>query len=159
MENRKKTTAFYDVGGLFIAVIFAGIPLGVVFDYLWNLLVISIALPRLPGDAKVELSKKRKLAYCLFITLLGVAIDWAYFELTWDMNLGKSALWIPAMSWALQFLCLLIPMAMIALVNTFLSYSYLKLERKQAIILGAMMAFFTAPWLLPTLPYAFGWVI
>ncbi len=100
----------------------------------------------------------RKLAYCFFITLLGIIIDWAYFELTWDTHFGKSAVWIPAMSQALQFVWLLLPMVMIFLVNAALSYSYLKLERRQAIIFGAVMGVFTAPWLLPTLPYVWGWV-
>ena len=92
-------------------------------------------------------------------TLLGIIIDWAYFELTWDTHFGRSAVWIPAMSQAFQFAWLLLPMVMIWLVNAVLSYSYLKLERRQAIIFGAIMGFFTAPWLLPTIPYAFGWVV
>jgi hypothetical protein len=50
-------------------------------------------------------------------------------------------------------------MIMLGLVNFALSYSFLKLERSQAIILGAVMGFFTAPWLLPTIPYIFGWVM
>jgi len=48
---------------------------------------------------------------------------------------------------------------MIGVVNAALSYSYLKLERRQAIIFGAIMGFFTAPWLLPTIPYVFGRII
>jgi len=62
------------------------------------------------------------------------------------------------MSQALQFVWLLLPMAMIFLVNAALSYSYLKLESRRAVIFGAIMGFFTAPWLLPTMPYIFGWV-
>ncbi len=159
MGDRRKSIRLYDVGGVIIAVLFFGIPFGTIFDYLWNLLVVSVALPRLPGDTKVEISKGRRLAYCFFITLLGIVIDWAYFELTWDTDFGRSAIWIPAMSQVLQFVWLLLPMVMIWLVNAALSYSYLKLERRQAIIFGAIIGFFTAPWLLPTLPYAFGWVM
>ena len=159
MKSSKKSIVLYDVGGGIILVILFGIPFGSAFDYLWNLLVLSIALPRLPRDTKIEISKGRKLAYCFFITLLGIIIDWAYFELTWDTHFGRSAVWIPAMSQAFQFAWLLLPMVMIWLVNAVLSYSYLKLERRQAIIFGAIMGFFTAPWLLPTIPYAFGWVV
>ena len=159
MTEGKKIVRLYDVGGVIIAVLLFGLPFGSIFDYLWNLLVLSLALPRLPGDTRIEISKKRKLAYCFFITLLGIIIDWAYFEFTWDTDFGKSAVWIPAMPQALQFVWLLLPMAMIGLVNAALSYSYLKLERRQAIILGAIMGFFTAPWLLPTVPYIFGWVM
>jgi len=142
MESSKKSIVLYDVGGGIILVILFGIPFGSAFDYLWNLLVLSVALPRLPGDIKIKLSKGKRLAYCFFITVLGIIIDWAYFELTWDTDFGKTT--IPAMSQALQFVWLL---------------SYLKLERRQAIIFGAIMGFFTAPWLLPTIPYAFGWVV
>jgi hypothetical protein len=62
------------------------------------------------------------------------------------------------MSQALQFVWLLLPMVMIWLVNAALSYAYLKLDRRQAVILGAIIGIFTAPWLLPTLPYVWGWV-
>jgi hypothetical protein len=159
MEDSKKSIVLYDVGGVIIAVLFFGIPFGSVFDYLWNLLVLSVTLPRLPGDIKIAISKGKRLAYCFFITVLGIIIDWAYFELTWDTDFGKSAIWAPAMSQALQFVWLLLPIVMIFLVNAALSYSYLKLERRQAIIFGVIMGFFTAPWLLPIVPYAFGWVV
>lgn len=157
MEGNKKSIVLYDVGGAIILV-FLGIPFGSVIDYLWNLLVLSVALPLLPGD-KIKISKGRRLAYCFFITVLGLIIDWAYLELTWDTDFGgKSPVMIPAMSQALQFVWLLLPMVMIWLVNVALSYSYLKLDRRQAIVFGAVMGFFTAPWLLPTLPYFWGWV-
>ena len=158
MEDSKKPIKLYDAGGVIIAVLFFGIPFGSVFDYFWNLLVLSIALPRLPGD-KIKIGKGRRFAFCFFITLLGIVIDWAYFELTWDTDFGKSAVWAPAMSQALQFVWLLLPMVMIWLVDAALAYSYLKLERRQAIIFGAIMGIFTAPWLLPIVPYIFGWVV
>jgi len=157
MEDSKKSIVLYDVGGGVLMLVIFGIPFGSAFDYLWNLIVLSIALPLLPGD-KIKVSKGRRLAYCFFITVLGLIIDWAYLELTWDTHFAKSATWIPAMSQTLQLTWLLLPMVMIWLVNAALSYSYLKLERRQAVILGAIIGFFTAPWLLPTLPYVWGWV-
>jgi len=157
MEDGKKSIVLYDVGGAIILV-FLGIPFGSVIDYLWNLLVLSLALPRLPGE-KPAISKGKRLTYCFFITVLGLIIDWAYFELTWDTHFARSAVWAPAMSQALQLVWLLLPMVMIFAVNGALSYSYLKLERKQAVILGVIMGFFTSPWLLPILPDALGWVV
>jgi hypothetical protein len=156
-KEKDKSVRLYDVGGAIILA-FLGIPFGSVLDYLWNLLVLSAALPLLPGD-KIKLSKGKRLAYCFFITVLGLIIDWAYFELTWDTHFAKSATCIPAMSQGLQIAWLLLPMVMIFLVNAALSYSYLKLERRQAIIFGAVMGFFTTPWLLPIAPYVFGWVV
>jgi hypothetical protein len=160
MNNKEeKTIKLYDFGGLVLGVILLGIPFGTIIDYFWNLLVLSLTLPRLPGNTIREISTGKRLAYCLFITILGIVIDWAYFEITWDTHFGKSALWAPAMSQALQFAWLLLPMLMIFLVNASLSFSFLRLERRQAIIFGAVMGFFTAPWLLPTVPYIMGWVV
>ncbi len=165
MEKEKKTITLYDFGGFIILVILFGIPFGTIADYFWNLLVFSVALTRLTGNAaikseRVGISWRRKLAYCFFITLLGIIIDWAYLELTWDTDFfGRSAVWAPAMPQVLQLVWLLLPVVMIWVVNAVLSYSYLNLERRPAIILGAIMGFFTAPWLLPIMPYILGWVI
>jgi hypothetical protein len=159
MKEKGKSIVLYDAGGVILVLIFFGIPFGSIFDYLWNLVVMSVALPLLPGTARPQIGKGRRLAFCLFITLLGIIIDWAYFELTWDTDFGKYAVWAPAMSQAFQFVWLLLPMAMIFLCNAALAYAYLKLERRQATIFGAVMGVFTAPWLLPILPYVFGWVV
>jgi len=159
MKESKKSVTLYDAGGLIILITIFGIPFGSIFDYLWNLLVFSVALPFLPATRKVIVSKRRRFLYCLFITLLGIIIDLAYFKLTWDTHFGKTGLWIPAMSQGLQFVWLLLPVTMLGLVNFALSYSYLRLEIKQAVYLGAIMALVTAPWLLPTIPYILGWVV
>jgi hypothetical protein len=163
-KPREKSIILYDAGSFILVWVFFGLPVGIIADYLWNLLVLSVSLPRLPRSVNsnpgaLSISTGKKLAYCIFVTTLGVVIDWAYFELTWDVVLGKGQLWVPAMSQPLQFVMLIVPMIMLWLVNFALSYSYLKLERKQAAILGAIMAFFTAPWLLPTLPYILNWTV
>jgi hypothetical protein len=41
-----------------------------------------------------------------------------------------------------------VPMLLIALVNYLLARLYLKLEMKQAVIVGAAMGIFTAPWMI-----------
>ncbi len=79
-------------------------------------------------------------------------------EFIWDIGLSKSQLWSPAMSQPLQLAALLIPIAMLWAVDFALAYAYLRLEKKPAFILGGLMAVFTAPWLLPTLPYLLKWV-
>ena len=159
MKEKRKSVVLYDGGGAIVFLVFLGIPFGSFLDYLWNLLVLSIALSRLPGEVKIEIGTGRRLTYCLFITILGFIIDWGYFELTWDTDLFNNAVWAPAMSQSLQFVWLLLPITMIGLVNAALSYSFLELERKQAIIVGVVMGLFTAPWLLPVIPYAFDWVV
>lgn len=164
MQRLKRVVTLYDVGGMILVWLFFGLPLGIIFDYFWNLLVLSLSLPRLlkGGTSSTPLtsvSKGKRFAYCFFITVLGFVIDWAYFELTWDVGLGKTQLWLPAMGQPLQLILLVMPMIMLWVVNFALAYSYLKLERRKASILGVIMAFFTAPWLLPTMPYLLGWVI
>jgi hypothetical protein len=160
MQTTGKTVKLQDAGGFIIGVIFLGLPFGTLFDYLWNYLVLSIALPRVVGDpnyASLRFGCGRKLAYCFFITILGIVIDWAYFVLTWDVAFGKTV-WSPTMSLPLQLLLLLLPMAMLSLVNFAISFAFLKLEFRQAITLGVVMGIFTAPWLIPTVPYIAGWV-
>jgi len=159
MAERKKSIILYDVGGGIIALTFFGIPFGSIFDYLWNLLVFSIALRYLKRTNKIEISNGKKYTFILFITLLGFVIDWAYFRLTWETNFGKTEMWMPTMSQAYQFTWLLLPAVMIGLVNFALAYSFLKMERRQALFVGIAMAFFTAPWMLPVLPYVFGWIV
>lgn len=159
MKLVKNSTTLYDAGGLFIFIALFGIPFGSIFDYLWNLLVFSVALWFIARSNPIALSRKRRALNILFVTLLGILIDWAYFELTWDTHFGKGGIWIPAMSQWLQFVWLLMPMLMIGLVNFALAYSFLKMERNQSLIMGGAMAIFTAPWLLPTVPYILGWVV
>ena len=159
MEEKRKSVVLYDAGGAILLLGFFGIPFGSIIDYLWNLLVLSVTLPHLPGKEKIEIGTARRLAYCFFITVLGFLIDWAYFELTWDTDLFNFGDWAPAMSQGLQFVWLLLPIVMIGLVNAALSYWYLELERKQAVILGAVIGLFTAPWLLPVIPYALDWIV
>jgi len=163
-QPAKNSIKLFDVGGMILVWLFFGLPVGIVFDYFWNFLVLSLSLPQLPKDGesgkeRISVGKGKRFAYCFFITLLGFVIDWAYFELTWDVSLGKTQLWIPAMGQPLQLILLLMPMIMLWLVNFALSYAFLKLESRQAAVLGAIMAFFTAPWLLPTMPYILGWTI
>jgi len=158
-EEKNKSITLYDAGGFFLILLFFGVPLGTLFDFIWNLIVISVVLPRLPGLEEIRVGCWRRLLFCLIITALGFVIDWAYFELTWDMNLSKSTEWLPAVPQWLQFVWLLLPIFMLFLVNAALSYSYFGLEKRQALIFGAVMAFFTAPWILPIVPYVVGWVI
>lgn len=134
-----------------------GLPIGLTIWYLWNLLVLSLTLRHLPGSIAFQPSMKaRRSPYAFSIAFLGIIIIEAYRELIWDAKLGEIILLVPEMSMPLQLVLALVPMTMLWLVNFALSYSYLKLEQRQASILAAVMAFFTAPWLHPTIPYVFG---
>lgn len=158
MEQKRKSITLYDVGCGFLPVLILGIPLGTVFDYLWNWFVIEVALfcmPYFTHAPQPDLERGRKLLFCFFITIIGFVIDFAYLEIIWD---DPFSLWAPVMSQGMQFLWILLPMTMIGIVNAFLSHSYLELERKEAAILGIFMGIFAAPWIIVIAPYILEWV-
>ncbi len=159
MEKAKKSVRLYDAGGVFLLLALFGIPFGSILDYIWNFVVFGVTLRFLPGGNEKPIGHWKKLAFCFFVTLLGVVIDWAYLELAWDTDFGKYALWLPAVPLGLQLVGLLLPMAMIALVNFALAYAFLSMERKQAAIIGGAMGVFTTPWLLVAAPYLLGWTV
>jgi hypothetical protein len=167
MKQQKKIITLYDAGGLWLIFAFFGLPLGVIFDYFWNLLVFSIVLPRLPsraGNTSIAgaIGKGKKAAYIFFVTLLGIIIDWAYVELIWDIGIDitkSPSIWVAVMGQPLQLASMLIPILMLWAVDAALSYAFLRLERKQALVLGGLMAVFTAPWLLFFMPYILGWAV
>jgi hypothetical protein len=164
--QQKKTITLYDAGGFWLILVFFGLPLGVIFDYFWNLLIFAIALPRLPGTNHVPIvvtiGKGKKAVFIFFVTLLGMIIDWAYVELIWDIgiSIAKSPdIWVPVMGQPLQLLAILIPIVMLWAVDAALAYAFLRLDRKPSVILGGLMAVFTAPWMLLFMPYILGWVV
>ncbi len=162
MEKSNKSITLYDGGGFIILLYLFGIPFGILGDFLWNLGVFWFFLPRAVPDAlsRTKIRWRRRVLYSILVTAAGVVIDWAYLDITWKSHfLTNSEMWIPAMPQALQVVCLLVPMVMIALVSGALAYAFFKLESRQAVILGAFMGFLIAPWLLPTVPYIMGWVL
>jgi hypothetical protein len=157
MEQKRKSITLHDIGCGFTPLL-VGIPFGTIFDYLWNWLIMEFALSCMPyftHKSKPELETDTKLTYCFFITILGFIIDFSYLEIVWD---DPFSLWAPTMSQGMQFLWLLLPMVMIAIVNAVLSHSFLEFERKEVAILGVFMGILTAPWIITLAPYALGWV-
>lgn len=149
-----------DAGGFFLVFAIFGIPLGTLADYAWNFIVFYLAVKLVPGCKEINTDIGERIVFIIFVTVLGLIIDWPYFELTWDVDFtSKVITWLPAMPQYLQFVSLLMPMILIAVADAALAWAFLRLEKKQAIILGAVIGFFTAPWLLPILPYALHWVI
>jgi hypothetical protein len=95
----------------------------------------------------------------LFITAIGLCIDWGYYELIWNVHRGLDGtnIWVPTMSLPEQFMLIFLPMILLLIANVLLSTSYLKLNRRHSLITGVIMAFFTAPWVVPIFPYVAGW--
>jgi hypothetical protein len=154
-------TTLYDVGGFFLILMVSGIPLGSLVDYLWNLLVFSLAVAWLSRRDRSGASMRpgRKALYCLIVTALGLLIDLAYMEMTWDTDfLGRTHVWAPAMPIPQQWALIVVPMIMIGMVNYAVSRAFLDFEHKHSIFVGVAMGVFTAPWLLPIVPWAAGWV-
>ena len=140
----------YDLGGWFLIPMFiGGVFLGVVVDYFWNYLILYLAL----RWQKISITRKRRFVYIAIITAVGLLIDWLYYELTWGF-LVIGSLRVPPVfeRWGtqpgLELSTILIPMALIGVVNYFASRFYLHLDKKHASVVGAVMAVFTAPWLI-----------
>ena len=141
----------YDAGGWFlIAVFLPGAFFGVALDYLWNYLILSITL-RLQHINSI--SSESKTVYSVIITAFGLLIDWLYYEFTW----GTLVVWglrVPAVfprpgtKPGLELVTILIPMALIGVVNYFVSRLRLHLNAKSALLVAGVMAVFTAPWLI-----------
>jgi len=140
----------YDAGGWFLIPMFVGGAfLGVVVDYFWNYLILSLAL----RWQKISITRKRRFVYTAIITAVGLIIDWLYYELTWGY-LVIGSLRIPAIfeTWGtepgLELSTILIPMALLWAANYLASRFHLHLDKKHASVVGAVMAVFTAPWLI-----------
>lgn len=159
-KQSEGTTTIYDVGGWFIMAIYFGFCLaGLVLDYFWNYLVLYLTLRKLPRLDKnavspvKSISTKRKHIYCVIVTILGLIIDWLYYKLIWGvLVLGSLRIHpvfpMPRVNPPLEFATILMPMLVIMAVNYGISHSYLHITSKQAAVLGAVMGFFTAPWLV-----------
>ena len=148
--SHRKSTILYDAGGWFLIAIFFGVAfLGVVLDYFWNYFVLSVAL----RWRHISIAIKRKMVYNVIITILGLLIDWLYYQLAWGTlvigGLRVSAAFPgPGTQISLELSTILIPMALIGIVNYFASRLHLHLDTKNSLVVGAMMSVFTTPWLI-----------
>ena len=146
-DKKNKGVTLYDAGGWYLLVYlgFAFI-LGTLLDFGWNFLVLHLTLRRL----SLAVKRASKLIYTIMATIIGLGIDWLYYQIVWGQ------LWrhVPPLFSArdphpcLEAATILAPMLLIALVNYVLARMYLKLETRQAAIVGAAMGFFTAPWIV-----------
>ena len=149
--KRGDSVTLYDAGGWALIFFVFGLPaiFGSIIDYGWNLLVLHLILRRLSPGIK----NPKKLIYALFITIIGFAIDWLYYRITWGEiwsdNLPIEP-WFPVKGshpW-LEVATILAPMLALAVANYILSRLYLKLNARQAATFCSIMAFFTAPWFI-----------
>jgi hypothetical protein len=144
-------TILYDAGGWFLIPMFVGgVFLGVVFDYFWNYLILSLAL----RWQQISIIRKRRFVYIAIITAAGFLIDWLYYQFTWGTQVVIGSIGVPAfferpgLNSGLELGTILIPMALIGVVNYLASRFHLHLEKKHALVVGLAMAVFTAPWLI-----------
>ena len=154
--------ALHDAGGALIGLFVLGLPVGFAFDFVWNLLVLSVTLyviskyvvSRLtPGPAEafcdypvLHIGWSRKLIFCFWATLVGFVVDLGY--LFW---------WFPrtSVSIPLALATIWMPMFPIAIFNFLFAWGYLRLPWRQAAYVGAAMGIFTAPWLMFLFPQVF----
>ena len=157
--KHRKSTILYDAGGWFLLYMLAGgVFLGVVLDYFWNYLILFLALHL----QKINITRKRRFVYTAVITAVGLLIDWLYCVFTWGI-LTIGSLRVPAifeksgLNAGLELSTILIPIALIGVVNYFTSRFYLHLDSKRALVVGLAMAIFTAPWVIVVFVVFFGW--
>lgn len=143
-------SSLYDAGGWYlIAIYFGEILLRVVFNYSWNYLILYLALRR----QKIIITRKRRFIYTVIITAIGLLIDGLYYELTWGTIIIGSLevpaiIQRPGLNPGLELITILIPMALIGVVNYLVSRFYLHLDKKHALVVGSAMGIFTAPWVM-----------
>ncbi|MGM0686757.1 MAG: hypothetical protein ACQET3_07295 [Promethearchaeati archaeon] len=153
-ERQCKSTVLYDAGGWFVLgglylYYGVGVVFGVLIDYLWNYLVLSLAL----RCQRISIAGKRKSVYTVIITAVGLLIGWLYYELTWG-SLVIGSLRVPAifespgLNPGPELSTIVIPMVLVGAVNYLASRFYLHLESRRALVVGSAMAVFTAPWLI-----------
>jgi hypothetical protein len=143
-------TILYDAGGWFLIAMFVGgVFSGVVADYFWNYLILSLAL----RWQQISITRKRRFVYIAIITAVGLLIDWLYYEFTWGFLVIGSlrvppVFERPGLNPGLELSTILIPMALLWAVNYLASRFHLHLDAKHALVVGLVMAVFTAPWLI-----------
>lgn len=152
------STTLHDMGGgfffFYLLLAVGGIFLGLIFDYLWNWLVLTVALwhPRSPADSTAERAVQsvtigRRMLYAVFITLIGIPINAVYAGLAWNWS------WEPRINITFQVLLMIMPIVLLWLANYLLSRYFLKLDKRQAATVAAIMAVLTAPWLMLVIPH------
>jgi hypothetical protein len=145
----KKSITLYDAGGWFLIYMFFGVAfIGVVLDYLWNLLVLSCALRCLHSAVPF----KKRAVSVVIITIFGLLVDWLYYEITWGIlvlgNVTIGAVFTSDVHHAYELLTILIPMLLIGIVNYLVVHLFLHVDTKNSVITGIIAAVFTAPWLI-----------
>mgnify|MGYP001082709679 CR=1 FL=1 len=151
------STNLYDFGiGPIFYFLFAvgGFFLGLILDYLWNWLVLTVALwrPWRPADSAAagmlrSVTMGRRMLYALFITLIGIPINAVYAGIAWNWS------WEPRINVTLQVLLMIMPLGLLWLANYLLSRYFLKLDNRQAVTVAVIMAVLTAPWLMLVIPH------
>jgi len=142
--------SIYSSGGWpLVGMFFGAAFLGVTADYFWNYLILNLGL----RWQQLRITTRTGFTYITMMTAAGFLIDWLYYELAWG-GLSIGGLGLPAVFGtygadpALQLGTIVIPMALIAVVNYLASRRYLHLNTRHALVVGLVMAAFTAPWVL-----------
>ncbi len=129
----------------------------VVVLYCWYLLVVSSILPRLLKLSPSAI-KYKKYSYSIFITILSLIIGEAYSNLIWNVEIARlstgeaeiETVAAAAVGTYFQIFLIVVPLTMFGLAVYYLSYSYLKLNRKHSAIAGAVFALLSPFWLVVT---------
>lgn len=148
-SNYSISSSYYTGDRFFTAIYYGGTVLGIVLNYFWNYLILYLAL----RWQKIGVIRKRRFVYTAIITAAGLLIDALYYDFTWG-TLVIGSLRVPpiferpGVNPGLELSTILIPMALIGVVNYFVSRFHLHLDSRQALVVGLAMAVLTAPWVM-----------
>jgi hypothetical protein len=139
--------SIYSSGGWpLVGMFFGAAFLGVTADYFWNYLILNLGL----RWQQLRITARTGFTYITMMTAAAFLIDWLYYQLAWG-GLPIGSLRIPAIfadagaNPGLQLSTIVIPMALIAVVNYFASRFHLHLDNRPALLVSLVMAAFTAP--------------
>lgn len=147
-RGRQRPIILHDAGGWFVFLVLFGLPgaIGLVIDYFWNLLALTLSLKWVGFRTET----RKKAVVCLFMTCLGLIIDWFYYMFMWGGGLFFPP---PVFSeWGtkpfIEVMTILIPIFVLSVEYYILNRYYFRTNHKQALVAGSIMGFMTAPWLI-----------
>ena len=114
--------------------------------YGWYYLILSVVIKYFGSSFELLSESRRTLSYVL--SFLGITVSIAFYHLIWQTkpNIIGVIHTVPAVDPWLQALLVLVPLALIALGGFALIHYYYGVQKRAAVLLGALLAFLSPMW-------------
>lgn len=112
----------------------------------WYYLILSVVIKNFSSNFELLSKSRRTLAY--FVSFLGITVSLVYYHLIWQTkpNIIGVIHTVPAMDPRLQAFLVLVPLALFALGGFALFHYYYGVQRRAAVLLGALLAILSPMW-------------